>query len=456
MANLRESSQGGWKSRWTFISAATAATVGLGNLWKFAYLTGENGGGAFVLVYLSCVLLVGIPVMVAEVLLGSRGRANPIDTMHDVSLEAGLSRWWQGVGWLGCLAGIIILSYYSVIAGWGMAYIEKLFNGDFLAVTAQTAGKEFTVFLAEPKTLMMWQALFIGIVVTIVSLGVRVGLAMVSRLLLPLLFVALISLALYSSRVGDLPRALDFLFGFNLELITAQTVLTALGHVFFTLSIGVGAIMAYGAYAPDRKSILGMVASVAVLDTLVSLIAGLAIFPLVFSLNIEPAMGPGLMFVALPYAFGNMVYGEYFGALFFAMVSLAAIGSGVALMEPWVAWLVERFRLWRPFAALILGFVLWLLGLLAVFSFNTWSDVQIMDMSLFSFMDFISTNILLPLGGLLIAFFVGWRMRAEVLKDELYVESNLIFVLWHWVLKYIALPAVVVIFIFSFYQRFSG
>lgn len=453
---MRQSSQGGWNSRWSFIAAATAATVGLGNLWKFSYLAGDNGGAVFVVVYIACVLLVGIPIMVAEVLLGSRGRTNPIAAMADVSIEANQSHLWQWVGWLGCVAGIIILSYYGVIAGWGLAYIEKLYSGDFLAVTAVASGTQFTQFLSEPADLVLWQSLYIVIIVLVVSLGVPMGVAMVSRLLLPLLLAALILLAIYSVRVGDINRTIEFLFTFDLNQLTGSTVLSALGHAFFTLSIGVGAIMAYGAYAPDKRSIMSMVSVVAVLDTIVALLAGIAIFPLVFALNVEPSMGPGLMFVALPYAFGNMVYGEYFGALFFIMVSFAAVGSGVALLEPWVAWLVERFRLWRPIAAALTGLLIWVLGLATVFSFNLLSDWRIAGLTLFSLLDLLSANILLPLSGFLIAVFVGWRLREEVLRDELYVEGRSLFLVWYRSLRYIAAPAVVVIFMFTLIQRFSS
>jgi len=209
-------------------------------------------------------------------------------------------------------------------------------------------------------------------------------------------------------------------------------------------------MIAYGAYVPDKRSITSMVSVVVVADTLVSLLAGLAIFPLVFSLNIAPAMGPGLMFVAVPYGFGNMIYGNYYGALFFLMVSLAAITSGVALMEPATSWLSERLRWWRPVAALMVVAIVWLLGLASVFSFNEWKGISIAGMSIFSAVDFFTANLLLPAGGLLTAIFVGWKMRREVLRDELYVEGRVLFSLWYWVLRYIAAPGVLVVFLSSF------
>jgi NSS family neurotransmitter:Na+ symporter len=267
------------------------------------------------------------------------------------------------------------------------------------------------------------------------------------------LLASLVLLAVYSIRVGDAEAAVDFLFTFDADSFSPRAVLDAMGHAFFTLSIGVGALMAFGAYVPDRRSIIGMLSMVALLDTVVALLAGMIIFPLVFSLNLEPSMGPGLMFVALPYAFGNMDYGDYFGALFFIMVSLTAVSSGVALLEPATAWLVERFRWRRPVAVAFLGVVLWLLGLVTVFSFNWWAGVTLFGMSPFSLIDFVSANILLPVGGLLIGLFVAWRMRRETIRDELYVENEWLFVLWRWLLRYIAVPSVLVIFATLLYQR---
>lgn len=453
MSFIRQSIQGGWNSRWTFIVATTGATVGLGNLWKFSYMAGENGGGAFVIAYLLCVLLIGLPVMIAEVLIGSRGRANPVSTTQDLSREAGRSSAWQLIGWLGCLSGFLILSYYSVIAGWGLAYVDKMLGGEFQAGSAALAGEQFNNLLADPVAMMKWQGAYVAVLVAIAALGVSRGLAWTSRLLIPLLLASLVLLAFYSLRVGDAEAALTFLFTFDAGALTTRAVLDAMGHAFFTLSIGVGALMAFGAYTPDRRSIIGMLSLVALLDTVVALLAGLVIFPLVFSLNIEPSMGPGLMFVALPYAFGNMDYGDYFGALFFIMVSLTAVSSGVALLEPATAWLVERFRWRRPLAVIFLGVVLWLLGLVTVFSFNWWAGVRLFGMTPFTLLDFVSANILLPAGGLLIAVFVAWKMRRETVRDELYVENEPLFTLWRWLLRYIAGPSVLVIFATLLYQR---
>lgn len=450
--SMNEIKRRGWRRSWSFVAAATGATIGLGNLWKFSYLAGENGGAAFVLAYLFFVLMVAMPVMMAEVLLGSRGRANPVTTMRDLSIESAASPWWQLIGWMGALAGLLVLSYYSVIAGWGMAYVGKMISGDFTAGSAQLAGDGFNEFLADPRETVKWQSIYLLVILLVLIAGVRRGVGLAARAVVPLLFVMLIALVVYSSRVGDMDAALDFMFVPDMDALTSEAVLVALGQAFFSLSIGVGAMMAYGAYCPDKRSITGMVGVVVTMDTLVSLLAGLAIFPLVFSFNIAPSMGPGLMFVAMPYGFGNMLYGNYFGALFFVAVSLAAIVSGVALLEPATVWLKERLKCWRALAALIMVALVWVLGLVVNLSFTVWADIKLGSLSVFALFDFVTANLLLPIGGLLIAIFVGWVMRPEVLRDELYVEKPYIFWLWHWVLRYIAAPGVLVVFAASLYR----
>jgi NSS family neurotransmitter:Na+ symporter len=416
MALERFSLQGGWRSRWTFIAVATGASVGLGNLWKFAYLAGANGGGAFVFAYIVCVLLVGCPVMIAEVVLGSRGRGNPVATMQFLSDEIGASRYWQLLAAVGLLAGIVILSYYAVIASWGLMYTEYLLTSSELLKSTYQSGQLFNSFLTNVGLGRIWHAGFLVAVVLVVSLGIRRGIGTVMRMSLLLLVAALLILAIYAAVVGDFLRTAAFLFSFDLSVLSAEAWLLALGHAFFSLSIGVAAMIAFGAYAPERRSITAMVSWVVFFDVLMSLLAGLAIFPLVFSFEIEPGMGPGLVFVALPYAFSQMPNGPMFGALFFTVFSLVALSSSVALLEPGVAWLNERYRLWRPLAAALLGFVVWWVGL-AIADSIAGEGWMIAGKNLFSWLDFISANILLPASGLLVAVFVGWRMRKKTLPN---------------------------------------
>ena len=447
---------GAWSSRWTFVLAATGSAVGLGNIWKFPYIVGENGGGAFVLVYLLCILMVGLPVMIAEVMLGRRGRQSPINTMRYLTGQAGLDGAWNAIGWLGVIAGLMILSYYAVIAGWALHYIGHMASGAFQGVTAEQAGSIFNELLADKDTLIFWQTIFLLLTVIVVTGGVTKGLGVAVRILMPLLFVLLLVLLVFSYQSGNFARGLSFLFSFNYEALTWDGVLEAMGHAFFTLSLGMGAIMAYGAYMPEHARIGRTVLAVGFLDTLVALVAGLAIFPIVFANpTIEPSSGPGLMFVSLPVVFGNMPGGLLFGSLFFVLVTLAAWSSAISLIEPAVAYLVESRNFHRITANLLLGLIAWVVGLGTVLSFNIWSESRIAGFNFFEFMDFLTSSVMLPLTGLFIAIFVGWIMRPQAVREELSDESDKVFYRWHWVVRYISPLAISVVFVMGIYKTFS-
>lgn len=449
----RQSIHGSWANRWIFILAATGSAVGLGNIWKFPYIAGENGGGAFVLVYLAFILAVGVPIMMAEVLVGRRGRQSPINSMREVAIEAEHSPKWALVGWIGALAGFLIFSFYSVVAGWVLAYVAGMANGDFLDIGSEQAGKAFNDLLADPQTLVIWHTVFVILVMTVVMGGVNKGLERATRIMMPALFVLLTILLVYSMTTGSFGEGFDFLFHFDPSELSWDAVLVALGHSFFTLSLGMGAIMAYGSYMPKDASIGGTVLTIAALDTLVALVAGLAIFPIVFANSLDPGAGPGLMFITLPVAFGQMPGGQIFGFLFFVLVALAAWTSAISLMEPATAWMVERFGYGRGPVCVLLGFVVWLLGLAALSSFNVGSDVAIFGMSIFDFLDFITANVMLPLGGLFVAFFTGWVLKQKITEDELDIKEARIYMAWSFSIRYIAPIAVAAIFILNLIEK---
>jgi NSS family neurotransmitter:Na+ symporter len=439
---------GGWRSRTTFVLALSASAVGLGNLWRFSYLTGEHGGGPFVLTYILCLFLVAVPVLIAEVVIGSHGRGSPVAAIQRASDRSLVSRGWKVVGLLACVTGLLILSYYTVVAGWALAYAQKMQSGVFSAASAVIVGQHFQEFLDAPREMVYWQSLFLLMTATVLCLGVRRGLGLVVWIIVPALLVLLGVLVDFGLRYGDLPATQDFLFSIKLMDFTPQSVLVALGHAFYTLGVGVGVGISYGAYAPARIPVGRSVVAVAVFDTLISLAAGLAIFPIVFANNIEPSMGPGLMFVSLPYAFGNMMEGEVFGFLFFLMVVVAALGSAVAMMEPIVGYIMQRTGLYRTPTVLGLTAVIWILGLGTILSFNIWQDrTWFGHWNFFQLLDAITADILLPLVSLLLALFVGWRMRREILRVELRRESGLFFSLWLFLLRYIAPPAIGLILI---------
>lgn len=446
---------GVWTNRWTFILAATGSAVGLGNIWKFPYIAGENGGGAFVLVYLLCIALIGIPVMMAEVLIGRRGRQSPINSMAFVAREAGLSRLWAILGWMGVLAGLMIMAFYSVVAGWALKYIGAAASGSFLQTDGAAAGSAFAQFLQNTNELMVWHSLFSLLTFAVVAAGVTRGLGAVAKLMMPILFVLLGALLVYGATKGAFAKGFAFLFDFKLGKLSWDSVLVAMGHAFFTLSLGMGAIMAYGAYMPKQASIGRTIITVGILDTFIALTAGLVIFPIVFANpGLEASAGPGLMFISLPVAFGNMPFGTAFGTVFFILVALAAWSSAVSLIEPGVAWLVEKTPLNRIAATLCLAFLAWLGGVGCIFS-NNWLEDKEGSFFVFEGLDFLTAQIMLPLGGMFIALFVGWFMNRAVIAAEIGGESHPMFNIWLYILKFVSPVLVAVVMIVTLYQKLS-
>jgi len=438
---------GFWKSRWLFILAATGSAVGLGNIWKFPYITGENGGGAFVLVYLLCISIIGIPVMIAEVSLGRMGRQSPINTMKALAKNENASPNWTIIGWMGAIAGFLILSFYSVIAGWALSYTVDMANGDFVKISAEESGNIFGALLANPTQLTIWHTVFMLLTIGIVARGVNAGLEKAIKILMPVLFILLFILFGYALSSNGFAQGVDFMFSFDFSKLTTESIMVALGHAFFTLSLGLGAIMAYGAYMPQDTSIAKTVLIVAFLDTAVAIMAGLAIFPIVFANGLEPSAGPGLLFQTLPIAFGQMSAGVIFGTMFFVLVSFAAWSSAISLAEPIVAWMVERFNTSRNKAAAVIGISAWTLGLATVFSFNIWSDVKLFDKTPFDLLDFLTTNILLPLGGLCIAIFAGWKVSQTKMMNEVGIDYPILFKLWLFVLRFLAPAAIIAVLV---------
>ncbi len=448
------SKHGMWSSRLLFVLAAAGSAVGLGNLWKFPYITGENGGGAFVVVYLVCIALIGIPVMMAEVMLGRAGRQSPINTIRALTERAGGDAWWPLIGWMGVVAGFLILSFYAVIAGWAIFYIFRLARGEFDGTDGSGANDAFNNFLAEPLEVTLWHTVFIAATVFIVARGVVGGLEVAVRWLMPVLFVLLILLVGYAAIYGDFAQGFSFLFSFDADKLSVGGVLTAMGHAFFTLSLGMGAIMAYGAYVPANTSIGTTAVTIAVLDTVVALAAGLAIFPIVFATpGLEPGTGPGLLFVTVPVAFGSLPLGAIVGAVFFILVSFAAVTSAISLTEPAIAFLVEEYNAKRPRVAITIGAACWLLGIGSVLSFNVWADVHIVgELTFFDFVDYVSGKILLPLGGLLIALFAGWVLPRAIAKEQLGLEQGWKWQVWTIGIRFVAPIGVVIVFAYTIYE----
>ena len=444
------SEHGMWSSRLMFILAAAGSAVGLGNIWRFPYVAGENGGGAFVLVYLVCIFMIGIPILTSEILLGREGRQSPINTMQKLVARSGANKGWNVIGWMGALAGFMILSFYAVIAGWAMSYIFASASGTFEGMSGSEASEYFGDFVGDPTKVLIWHGIFMLMTIFIVGRGVNEGLEKAVKYLMPALFVLLLVLVGYSATTSHFGEGLSFLFSFNVEKLTWNGVLIAMGQAFFTLSLGMGAIMTYGAYMPKNSSIVGSATIIAFLDTGVALLAGMAIFPLVFANGLESSSGPGLMFVTLPLAFGQMSGGIIFGTLFFLLVTFAAITSAISLVEPALAWLVEHLRVSRMRGAILVGGVAWFVGLGSAFSTNIWSDLMILPgMTFFDSMDYISNNIMLPLGGMLIALFSGWAVDSKISRDQLQLSDGM-FMVWEILVRFVAPLAVGVVFVLTF------
>ena len=431
----REKPKNLWLSRWGFILAATGSAVGLGNIWKFPYITGEYGGGAFVLMYLACILAIGIPVMMTEIAIGRRGRGSPIDAIGRVVRENGGNPLWKAVGGMAMLAGFMILCFYVVVAGWAFAYTWKMLDGSLAATSVEALGGVFEAHNANPWQLGGWSVLVALLTLWIVAKGVQKGIENAVRWMMPGLALMLVALVGYAFTSGSFSAGFGFLFHFDASKITGEALLAALGHAFFTLSLASGAILTYGSYIPDGQSIARTTFVVALCDTCVALLAGLAIFPIVISFGISPeGGGPGLIFTSLPLAFEAMPGGIVYGLAFFALLFVAAWTSSISLLEPATAYMVERGRSRRS-AALMMAGLCWALGLVTVFSFNIWSHVRMLDRDLMGLIELVANDIMLPLGGLLIALFAGWVLKDSILREQLAGMPAWGFTVWRWLLR---------------------
>ena len=450
----RTSIHGQWSSRWAFILAATGSAVGLGNIWRFPYLAGQNGGGAFVLLYIGCVALVAVPIMMCEILLGRRGRMSPVNTMKELAREENASPYWQVIGVLGLIAGFVILSYYSVIAGWTLAYIFRAGSGAFAGTTAEETTRMFSDLISDPEKMLGWHTIFMVMTTIVISRGVRSGLEQAVRILMPALFLLLLVMVGYAMSTAKFMDGLAYMFVPDFEKLTGnfrEVFIDAMGQAFFSLSIGMGAIMIYGSYLSDRASITGSTFVIAVADTSVALLAGIAIFPIVFTYGLAPDIGPNLIFVTLPIAFGQMPGGTIVGTLFFFLLMFAAWTSAISLLEPAVTWLVENRGLTRIKSAAYAGLVAWLLGIVTLLSFNHWAFKfsfadQDKTNGMFDIFDILAANIMLPVGGILIAVFAAWVMAKDSTFEELNIHP-VMYKVWLFVARYVAPLGVILIFL---------
>ncbi len=438
---------GQWSSRLAFILAVAGSAVGLGNIWKFPYVAGQNGGGAFVLVYLLCVFVVGLPIMMSEVLLGRRGRRNPMSTMRILGQEESGNRHWQLIGVGGLLASFLILSYYSVIGGWTLHYVVLAARDTFIDANAEILQSEFNGLVSSVGNLTFWHSVFMGLTAVVVARGVEQGLEAAVRFLVPALVAIMVGLLVYAITSGDFAAGLRFLFEPDFSKLTPTALLIAMGQAFFSLSVGMGAVMAYGAYLPQEESIINTSIAVVSADTAIALLAGLVIFPIVFANGLDPAEGPGLVFQTLPLALGQMPGGSLVGTLFFLLLAFAGLTSAISLLEPVVAWLVETRGMRRGSAGLLAAFGVWLLGFFTVVSFNVAADFKFLRGTFFDNIDFLTSNILLPMGGFFVTVFAGWVMCPNSSADELDPTAGTIYKIWRVLARFVVPVAVALVFL---------
>ena len=438
-----------WSSRWIFILAATGSAVGLGNIWKFPYMTGENGGSAFVLLFLGCVLLIGLPVQIAEIMLGRRGRGNPVHSMRTVAIESGRSAAWGWLGFAGIATSFLLLSYYSVIAGFAAGYIQKAFLGEFSQLSALQIGTVFDDFQKSPWTVIGWHTVVMLMTALIVVRGLKAGLEKAIGWMVPGLFVILVFLCAYASTTSGFMQGVHFMFNPDWSAITSTTFLYALGHAFFSLSIATASMLIYGAYLSPKISIPSTALISTVLDTLCALLAGIAIFSLVFTHGLTPDQGPALVFKVLPIAFGHMSGGTIIGGLFFVLLVIAAITSTISMLEPMVAWVMEKWNTGRVRATIYTAGAAWLFGIGSALSFNVWQHVRLFERwTFYEISDNLVSLFLLPAGGLLLALFAGWLMQRKSSQEELGLK-NPGYLLWRFLIRYMAPLAMLIV---AYYQ----
>jgi NSS family neurotransmitter:Na+ symporter len=430
----------------TFVLAAAGSAVGLGNIWKFPYMVGESGGAAFVFVYLLCIALIGLPILVSEWLLGRRGQKNPASTMSELARTAKKPKAWAIVGISGIVGAFLILSFYSVIGGWSLYYTVNSVSGAFSGQDADGIGALFNGMLSNPGLLLLGHSVFMLLVIGIVARGVTKGLEGAVRILMPVLALLLVVLIGYGMTTGHFGEALTYMFNPDWSKLTAETVLAALGHAFFTLSLGMGIMMAYGSYLGKEIDLLQTARTVIIMDTIIALGAGLAIFPIVFANNLDVASGPGLIFVTLPLAFGNIDGGLLLGLMFFLLLTFAALTSAISLLEPVVEFIEERTPLSRVMATVVAGVGAWLLGIAALLSFNVWSEPLLFGLGVFDLLDTLTSKIMLPLTGLGAILFTAWCLERSSVEDELGLSATGKSV-WNIIARYVAPAGVIAVFV---------
>ncbi|MDU1314652.1 sodium-dependent transporter [Clostridium septicum] len=438
-----------FSSRLGLLAAAAGSAIGLGNIWKFPYITGQNGGAAFILVYLGCIFLIGIPVMLSEFAIGRKNQVNAVESFKKIAPNTK----WHWTGYLATATAFIILSFYAIIAGWVFSYIWRSASGALRGVAAEGFGDYFSVLTANPVEPMIMTLLVLTITSVIVFFGIKTGIEKFSKIAMPLLLVLIVLLIIRSVTLPGASAGLEFLFKPNFSNLSVHGVLEALGHAFYTLSLGMGIILTFGSYTKKSENLVSLSYQVAIADTIIALMAGMVIFPAVFAYGLEPTAGPGLLFITLPAVFKSMPFGQFFEFMFFVLIAIAAITSTVSLMETAVTFISEQFNLSRKKTILIITSGLFALAIPSVLSFGPLKNLKLLgERSIFDTLDFITGQIFLPIGGILICLFVAWVWGTNNAEKEISSDGKFEFKLkglYSISVKYIAPLAILIIFLYG-------
>jgi neurotransmitter:Na+ symporter, NSS family len=441
--------RGQWQSRLGFVLAASGSAVGLGNIWKFPYVTGANGGGWFVLIYLICIATVGLPVMIAEIMVGRASQRSAVPAYERLS---GGKTVWSLVGWMGVLTGFILLSYYSIVAGWSLEYIRLALTDSFRGSSADEISSLFGALYGDFGRNLMWHAVFMTVVIAVVIGGVQKGIERVSTVLMPTLLLMMIGLVIYSATLDGFGPGMEFIFAPNAEHLTPGGVLEALGQSFFSLSLGMGALITYGSYLKRDDDVVKSSAWISGLDSFVALTACMMIFPIVFSVGLSAdsdaglISGPGLVFMSVPVAFSQIPGGLILGVVFFVLLLFAALTSAISLLEVVVATIIDKFGAGRVAATVVLGISIFAFGIPSADS-----SLMLGDKNFFDSVDFLITNIALPLGGLLVAVFVGWVVPQSVSYEQFQSggKRDAMYHGWMILIRYFVPVAILLVLLYS-------
>ncbi len=438
----------GFGSRIGIIAAAAGSAIGLGNIWKFPYVAGENGGAAFILVYLMCIIIIGIPIMLSEFILGRSVQSNAVRTFKELAPNKS----WYGIGIMGVVSAFVILSFYSVVAGWVFSYIARSITGSLMKISPGQLENYFLGIISNPVEPIIWQFIVIFLTVLIVISGVKDGVEKYSKILMPILLGLLVVLMFRSLTLSGASKGIEFLFKPDFSSLSAKGILEALGHAFFSLSLGLGAMMTYGSYINKKENLITTAIQVTIADTAIAIMAGLVIFPAVFAYGFEPSSGPTLLFITLPAVFREMPLGAVFQALFFILVGIASLTSTISMLEVIVAFFTEEFNVSRKKSTILLAIVVFIIGIPSALSYGIMGDIKLFGKTYFDLSDFTVSNILLPIGGLLISIFVGWIWGEKNAINEATNNGDITFRfanIYIFITKYVAPIGILIIFLYA-------